>query len=221
MNYGLLLDSQTNRILAVGANYPALIFVKNCTPDTHCSLFIDGSKYRKNFFGDFFLTSEKPEDYPVWVWDTKKRVFRKTDPDSIGEFLRNNARLASRKLSVIGRIMGILSSVRYEVSTGVMLQESVYFSKRIQAKEFRDSGYDEELVVNYPYVFQYADFLGVTFRQAADEILLKAKFDDDLLAKTELLRLTYFDKVKKADTIEQLGVILNDFIRVCYINAKV
>jgi hypothetical protein len=221
MNYGVLLDSQTNRVLAVGTNYSALTFVKNCMPDTHCRLFIDGSKYKKFFSSDFFLVLEKPESYPIWIWDTKKQTFKKTASDSVDELLRNNAILASRKLSVIGRIMGILSSVRYEVSTGVMLQESVYLSKRIQAKEFKDAGYDEKLIVNYPYVFQYADFLGTTFKQAADEILLKAKFDDDLLAKTELLRLTYFEKVKKADTAEQLNVILRDFIRVCFVNAQV
>lgn len=222
MKYGLLLDSQSNRVLAVSSNYPALIFVRNCMPDTRCRLFVDGTKYKKFLlYGDFFLISEKPERFPIWIWDAKKETLRKTEIDSVSQLLRDNARLATKKLSVISRIMGILSSVRYEVATGVMFQESVYLSKRLQANEFRNSGYDEKLIANYPYVFQYADFLEIPFNQAADEILLKAKFDDDLLAKTELLRLMYFDKVKKAKTTTQLDSIVSDFVRVCFINAQV
>ncbi|MBP6889318.1 MAG: hypothetical protein KBC83_02315 [Candidatus Moranbacteria bacterium] len=221
MNYGVLLDCQTSRVLAVSSNYPALVFVKNCTQDTLCSFSVDWPSYKKFFFSDFFLISEKPESLPNWVWDWNNRIFKETKPDLVSELLIKSARLSSEKLRVINSIMRMISVARFEVSTGVMLQESVYTAKRMQASEFKRLGYNEDLIADYPYVFQYADFLESTFQQAADEILLKAKFDDDLLAKTELLRLIYFDKVKKADSIKQLQPILDDFIRVSFTNALV
>jgi len=219
--YSILVDYETNAVLTVGVSTSALVFLKECMPDTYYSASVNLPNYKGLFFGGFFLASVAPAEYPKWTWDRKKRVFRKTNPEVLTEALMARSRLASAKHKVISSIMNNISFARYPVATGIAFQETVYLEKKMQARAFRNSGYNEDMIMEYPYVVQYADFAGLSLRQAADDILLKAKFDDEILAKTELLRLKYFDKVRRAESVEELRKVAKDFIRVCYVNAKV
>lgn len=110
---------------------------------------------------------------------------------------------------------------RYPVMTGIWQQETVYINKRLQAIAFRDAGYPEDVAPNYPYVLQYADLTGSTLRQAADDIIFKAKLDEDFLAKTELLRLKYFRLVREAEKPEEVAEAYKAFVRESYKNALV
>lgn len=222
--YHVLLDTHTNTVLAVGKNEAVMVFLRECTPDTHCSFSVNMPNYtkRKVFSsGDFFLTSEEPDSLPRWKWYGKKRVFLRLKPEVVNTNLVTRARLACAKNRVIEQIMREISYARLDITTGVALQETIYQDKRMQAKAFRDSGYNESQVMKYPYIFQYADFSGTSFRQAADDILLKSRLDDAILMKTEATRLEYFDKVKKAQTERDLQAILNDFQRINFINLKI
>ncbi len=81
---------------------------------------------------------------------------------------------------------------------------------------FRESGYDESMAIECPYVLQYADFSGISLQQAADDILLKSKFDRDLLMKTELLRLKFFRRIKEAQKPEEVALVIRDFFNDYY-----
>ena len=97
----------------------------------------------------------------------------------------------------------------------------VYFTKKIQAQDFKDSGYNEALAATYPYVFQYAEIASISPRQAAEDIIRKAQAGETLFVKTELLRLRYFKKIREAKTPQEVGVIHEEFLRDYYADIKV
>jgi len=94
-------------------------------------------------------------------------------------------------------------------------------TKRREAEQLKKRGYASETLHEFPYVVQYADYAGVSIRDAAEEILFRATLDDQLLAKTEILRIRYFDRVKKADTPEAVHLIIDDYMRDSYFNGAV
>jgi hypothetical protein len=94
------------------------------------------------------------------------------------------------------------------------MQEAVYITKKTQAQRYKDAGYQGD-DLEYPYVMQYADFAGLSMRVAADEILLKATFDDEVLLKTEFFRLKYFELIKNMNDPGQADRITLDFRREC------
>lgn len=219
--YHVLLDYQTQVVLTVDTSVSAMIFLNECTPDTYCSFSVNFPNYSESFFKTFFLASLSPKDYPLWTWNGKKRLFEKTNPELVDRKLRSRSKLAESKREVIGHIINHLGHARHSLRSGIEFQETVYLVKRMQAQAFKASGYDENRIEDCHYVVQYADFAGISLRQAADDILLKAKFDDEILAKTELLRLRYFNKVKQAQDPEELPAIFEEFTRNCYINSRV
>lgn len=214
--YYALLDSPTRILLTISSAPSPIAFLNECIPDTISRSAVEYPNYM-GLFSRFYLASIWSKDYPKWTWDTKSRKFIKTNKSLISRSILEKSRLAESKRNIISKIMNSLTNVRNKVGTGVAFQEAVYLTKRMQAHGFKESGYAEELIMKYPYVLQYADYAKLSLKQAADDILFKAKLDDGLLAKTELMRLTYFNKVRKATDPNQLPAIYEKFIRDCYV----
>lgn len=215
--YSALVDSSTNVVLAVSSHVSAIVFLNEFMPDTGHATRV----HYPNYPDSLFIASCSPEECPEWTWDRITRTFKTTRPSLINESLRTRARLANAKLNAVSKVITSLSEARYKVRTGIEFQETVYLTKKWQAQRFKDLGYNENSIMEYPYVLQYADFAGITLKQAADDILFKASLDDQHLANTELLRLRYFNKIRDATKPEQLPPIMEEFKRDCFINAKV
>ncbi|MDP3645486.1 MAG: hypothetical protein Q8R25_00155 [bacterium] len=202
--YNLLVDA--NRNVLTMSMFPAVInFLHACMYD---AIPIWHANY-PNYIESFPLHLTAPEEYPEWNWHFKKRVLEKTVPE-VTSVLRDKARLAHSKGMTIGKIMVALRQVRYALDTGVPFQETVYSLKRAQSERFKENDYDEKLMLEYPFVMQYADFANVSPQQATDDILFKAQLDEDILVKTEFLRLKYFNAVKKA-TLDELPALFEEF----------
>jgi len=202
----------------------AIVFLQEVFPDTGYVSAADEPHYRKpRLFSRKRLPIDglPPESLPLWRWDKPSRRIVRSPEHIVTPAIREKAVLAQAKARAIERIMLHLSIARYSLRTGVELQEIVYVNKRTQAEKFRDSGYDESSLLEYPHVLNYADFAGISLREAADTIILKAKLDDQLLAKTELLRLRYFKNVADAKSVKDLSTIIESFFRDCYWNAAV
>lgn len=217
LTYSALLDWSTNAVLTLSSRPAAIGFLQECTVDARQVAAVNVPNYNDSFF----LKSVDAESYPNWTWDTKSRIFNKTRPDVVTDSLKARSQLANAKLAVIIIIINNINRARMKVRTGIDFQEAVYFEKVRQAEKVRDSGYSEEILLQCPYVLQYADYADISTQQAVEDILLKAKFDVEILAKTELLRLRYFNKVKKAMSLPQLSTIQDEFLRECNINAMV
>ena len=219
-NYYILLDSPSMALLTMSTSVAPIMFLFENIPDTQYALSVEYPHYGDSYAGRFFLAALRPKNYPRWTWNGKARKFARTKT-TVKKSLVEKSRLAESKRAVIARMMQDLSAARYGLQTGVGFQETVYLHKKFQAQQYKDTGYDESEILKYPYVAQYADFAGTSLRQAADDILLKAQFDEDILLKTEFLRLAYFDEVRKATRPDELPRIYEAFTRDAFTNALV
>ncbi|MDP3758111.1 MAG: hypothetical protein Q8Q86_00170 [Candidatus Daviesbacteria bacterium] len=200
----------------------AISFLAECMPNTQARFSVNFPNYVNSFFGfvTFFFEDVDPEDYPKWTWDDLTRKFVKTKAGELSDELKTKSHLAEGKREVIKNIINNLNFVRSNNMTALNLQELIYADKRTQAQAFKDSGYNESVLIKYPYVEQYADFAKITPRLAADDILFKAEMHSQFIANTELLRLCYFNLVKKATTTGELKKILDEFLSDCYYNPQ-
>lgn len=163
-----------------------------------------------NYPKNFPFALNVPTSYPLWRWDDKDRVF--TRGVEVNELnLREKGNLARAKCYVLGEMGKTISRCRYGVWREILLQETVYMTKKLQAQAFKDKKYPQKDLLRYPYVLQYAEVSGLKPKAAADEILFKAQLDDELLCKTETLRLRYFGQVRDATTSEAVKKAFDEF----------
>jgi hypothetical protein len=211
-NYSALLDYATDAVLVISPYVSSIVFLTECMLDTRHAVAVQHPNYTKSLF----LTSLDPEAYPKWRWDRQSREFVETRPDVLTEDLIARSRLAVRKVRVMSQIVFHINAARLELRTGVDFQETVYLTKAMQAQRLKAANYSEDLVMESPFIVQYADFAGISLEQAVEDILLKAKIDEQHLARSELLRLVYFNRLKSATSPEQVNGICDEFMRECY-----
>src|SRR3989344_2263261 len=217
-NYHALLDVGTHALLALSRYAQTIVFLTEAIPNSYQQYSVNYPTYSK----EFPIASLDPSQYPLWVWERDAgRKCSATPEDIQTEDIRARSRLAMAKMTVIGRIMTSISYMRTDVGTGRLFQESIYIQKRREAERLKEKGYASETLHEFPYVVQYADYVGVSIKDAAEEILFRAKLDDQLLAKTEILRIRYFNRVKKAATSEEVHLITDDYMRDSYFNGLV
>lgn len=209
--YGTLTDADSNVLLTVTPNSTALAFLQECTPGIKHSAAVNFPAYPD----PFFLASISPEEYPEWTFGRDK-VFRKTPQEMLTPEIRQRSRLLTAKVLFLRDLMISLSRAREKVSMGIASQSTVYLLKRIQAQRFKDSGYNEGTILEIPFVVHYADLVNIPLKQAADDILFKAKLDDDLLSKTETLRLKYFRQIREVTAPEEIPEIMRRFRVDCF-----
>ncbi len=212
--YGIIIDTNTNIVVAVHRSPAVLVFLAECFPDTSYVPYANVPHYTDYFF----LVDIPPRELVSWRRDKKSRRFEKVAPELVTEQMRADAVLAAKKGEIARRIMTHLSMNRHRARTGVEFQETVYLLKRIEAEKCKESGYDEARAVEFPFVLQYADFADIPLKEAADEIIFKAKLDEQLLAKTEFLRLKHFSALKKAQTAEEADAVIAALIKDLYRN---
>lgn len=210
----ILVDSASRVLLAASPFVPAIVFVNECTLDSYHVPRAERPNYRDNAFFDALTM----EDCTNWTWKRGQRAFHPTPAHVLNEDLRARARLAGEKARYIAMLMGHLSTVRSKLDRGVAGQEMVYRLKAGQAQRFKDSGYNEADLLHYPYVMQYADMEGISLKQAADDILLKAEFDGNYLLSTEGLRLQYFRLFRAEKNPDNLPRLLENFMTECFTN---
>jgi hypothetical protein len=202
-----LVDTFTQAVLALSA-YPSIVSVlaKSQPLEAEQIHAVNWPNYQQKFP----LGSVAPQTYPNWKWEgANERRFVPTAKDLVTPDLQRRSQLAIKKVEVLGRISVELSMLRFPVLRGVLGQELVYAAKRAQAQHYKD--HPKRDVLNYPYVLQYADLSSLTPHQAADEILFKAHLDDEVLLRTEFIRLKYFELINDATKMDDFEPIIKDF----------
>jgi hypothetical protein len=213
--HNILIEISTGILLTMGRNTAVIAFLAECVPGTRPFYAVNYPNYSRSLFSMFFLENMEPEDYVKWTWEPKTRTFIKTNSQILDDKFRSLSALAESKRAAMDRMMASLNTIRTSIS-GPVGQEVIYTSKRLEAKEFKESGYNKDLLMEYPYVEQYASLMNISPQQAADDILLKASLLDQHMAKTELLRLKYFNMMRNARKPSEVGRILKNFMSDCY-----
>ncbi len=209
-----LIDAATRLVLAVSDSPTEISFLNEAFMDTYHVLNITTPNYPYKLPFDLDEAS-----YTHWMWNMKDRLFVPTRPDMISPAIRAQSELAVQKMRAVRQIIRSLTHARSRMAPELYAQESIYMTKKMQATEFRASGYDERRLLEFPHVLHYADAAAITPREAADDIIIKAKLRDDQLAKTELMRLTYFSALKKATNTSEIRPLLERFRRETFTNS--
>lgn len=207
----ILYDLETKFVLAASPFSMVIVKLHECVPETTFTTFVPvpGDQEENNpFFTDQCCN---------WRFDGKqrkindKRVLLDDRAGRATQYVRERAVLANAKRDGFTRVIASINDVRVKVRTGLVFEETVYMMKRLEAERFRQSGYDESAIFSYPYLLQYADFAQVSYQQAADDILLQVGMDDQVLIKTEILRLDYNRRIAQAKTVDEVKAIMTDF----------
>ena len=184
-----------------------MLFVQSAIPHSYTATNIQYPNHKH----DMPIHLETPESFVKWSWSRKSRTMRTTTHKHINDELKKKSELAHGKYLLVLTIMSSLSRGRVTSASGFAHQDAVYATKRREAQLFKDAGYDESVLADIPFVTQYADYASLSFREAADEILVKAKLDDERLAKTELMRLVYSSKIKNAKSMQEIAKVREEF----------
>jgi len=210
--YSALLDDSTTALLFLTDRIPVIVFLAKVMPEVEHLYCVN----YPNYLQEFPLVTARPETWPEWSWDEKKRIFEPTAKDLLTDRLRLCNALAVKKSLVLVEVIRTLTMARYPAWNGTPMQDVIYITKKMQAQRFKDMGYPEGNDLDFPYVLQYADFASLSMREAADEILLKAGFADDLMLRSEFFRLKYFGQIADANTVEDVDRLILDFRRDIY-----
>ncbi len=211
--YHVLCDQETNAVLTMSVRVDVIIYLNNCTRDTFAAFSVNEPNYRSSFWKRFFLASEKPINYPRWTWDHSQRTFAKTKESMLSKSLFERSRLVNSQRKTIGFIMQILLTDRMSFLKDILYQEVIYSIKKTQAVAFKNSGYDEKYIMDYPFVVQYADFADISLQQAADEIIFQTQLYENRLLRNEMLRLKYFNAVKNMKAPQEGPVMVKGLRR--------
>jgi len=207
--YSALLDASTSALIFLSQRIPVIVFLTKAMSEADHVYTVN----YPNYLQEFPIAKLPPDAWPLWTWESDRRTFVPTQVDLITDRLRLFSQLAVKKATALVEVTRALTMARYPAWEGVPMQDVVYVAKRTQAQRFKDKGYPEGAELDFPYVLQYADFSGLTMKAAADEILLKATFADDLLLKSEFFRLKYFERIKMVTDLEAADRIIPDFRR--------
>ncbi len=204
--YHAILDSETKTFLALGTNPGVLVQVHECTPGTLLYMMVNRPVYKNGFP----LEHSDPATYPEYVWSWKDRtVTRQDTPPSPA--LRATSALAVLKMKAFTRIANKISRSRMKLDTGVEMAETVLRLKRDEASRFKESGYDESRIFEFPYLMQFAEYSGIPYSAIADDILLAARMDEEVLVKTEISRVKYVELVQRAKTVADVEKYMLEF----------
>ncbi len=205
-SYCAVLDIETKAVIALGTNPGVMVQVQESTPEAILYVRVESP----NYLEDFPLARLERGQYPEWVWSRKHRTFTHNDTPPTPE-VRARSVLAMFKVDALSRIARKISRARSKLRAGVDFEESVAILKRTEVQRFKDIGYDETRIFEFPFLMEYAEYAGVSHTQAANDIALASRMEEEILAKTEIVRLKYVNLVKKAGTKDEIDKILIEF----------
>ncbi len=200
-----IIDTSNDTLVALGSHVSAMILLSEMMLDTvHLADLPPTPELEQ-------IAKVPPSQYPEWTYIHSRRSFSRTHPELISQELRDRSVLAAGKRDAI--IIGLrhVNGARVRMSKSLLFQETIFAAKEQQARRLKEAQYDPALVSEVPYVSQYAEIKGVSLKEAADEILLRAQFFHEFLLKTERARLVLFQKIRNASTVEEVTSILNNY----------
>jgi hypothetical protein len=211
LRYAALIDAPSGALLTLSVEQPIIVFLVKNTPDVRSYWEVNSPNYLRSF-----PQASIPQDrFPEWTWDWPTRLFVPTAKELLTDRLRATSALAIKKSYALYEMINTLATARNQIGTGVLMQESVYLTKKAQAQQYQADGFPEEDLLRYPYVLQYAEIADLPMRDAALEILFKASLHDEAMAKTEALRLKFFGRLKTAE-FNTIDALMTEFRTAVY-----
>ncbi len=193
-----IIDSESGRLLILSRDF---FLIQRLQEMVQNSTAIDIQP--KNRFDLYTYDFLRFGLFHYMKWDSFQQEFtlltRNIPPEIISK-----SKLTVAKAEVLKRIFVLLEEMRSRVKKAYFYQDCVYTRKGFEAQRFKDRGYPEHEVLEYPYLLEYADQAKLSLREAADLILFKSSVANETLAKTETFRIRFLNELCQAQTIEQI-----------------
>lgn len=167
------------------------------------------------FFIDEF--AKYPDDYNHIVEKNKCWHFVRTDNGWYKNIKIESEKelhdyiLTSQKIASLDKMHNYIDHNRKQITQRLIGQDLVYTSKYLEAKEILEKQIENDEYLNYPFVSGYAETVGISLQESAQQIKLQYEVQSCYLADSESLRIKYTNIVRKEKNIENLKEILNSF----------
>jgi len=123
----------------------------------------------------------------------------------------SNYILINQKVFALEFVNSRIDYERTQHTSYLPLQNIIYFSKYLEAKEILSLSIDKDDCLKYPYTTGYANLKGLTLQEAAKRICLKHDFQSGYLAEVETLRMKYKDLICDETDIKNLKTTIENF----------
>ena len=201
----LLIDSSDDTLITFSGYDPAVKFLAESTMDVQRVPSLAARSLPRAIF------SIQPRTYPEWSWDASGRNVVRSAPFLVTDEKRSRSQLLTGKVRAIARIYRHIMIERSRIDTGLLFQQEIYGRKREEAEMLKGAGFDELLRPKTPFISDYAEDNNISLRQAAEEVLLQVRLDEDLLRKTERARQQLLERIRSARTVEEIAGLLRPF----------
>ncbi len=200
-----LTDNNTGALLILSTDFQAINTLREFFPDTSFLILPSQTPAHQKFH-----ESLHPGKFHLLRWNAPASTFVLNANSSVE--IENISQLVCKKYEILIEMTKRINILRQRMRKNLSLQDIIYMQKAWEAQDFKRQGYPEAEALQYPYVLQYADMLGISLKEATDQIILKSRIEHDMLAKTESLRIRYFTGLKKAKSREEIDAVYNDFL---------
>lgn len=123
----------------------------------------------------------------------------------------NSYILINQKVYALEAINSRIDFERTQHTSHLPIQNIIYFSKYLEAKEILSLNIEKDELLKYPYTSGYANLKEITLQEAAKRICLKHDFQSGYLAEVETLRMKYKDLICDETDIKNLKVTAENF----------
>ena len=204
--YNALIDTGSNTLLVIGRDFQIMSYLSEYILDSFVVGIPVTNRINEKFYDMLFNSKECYE----YKWNQKMGMVEKNKNQT--DSLKAKSMIAFQKYKYLSSISKKIEDIRHVTKRTMLFQETIYLAKKYQADRFKDKGYPDGDILDYPYVLQYADYKNISYKQAAEAIIFKAKMSDSLLARSESLRLKYFNRIKDAKSKEEIEKTYADFM---------
>jgi hypothetical protein len=203
----VLQDLNSGSILVCGKNFQTLYYMSDFLMDTVVHNINTGNYFNRKFVEGLI---DAEDSYKFTAGGNGKMPVPIKKPDTS---MKERSDLARYKHKILAEMYFVLELRRIRLSQkrSLAFQEMIYTAKASQAKEFLEKGCPEDRILDFIYVKQFGDYKKIPYKQAAEMIIMKHKMSESFLARTELLRLKSFNSLKKAQTKEEMNIVLKEF----------
>lgn len=207
-----LVEVGTNILITLHDDLLSIYALEAHTPDTLAIANVTIPFIRPHVFGRFLgsKTHPTPREYPRWSLSFETRTLSKTPEILCTQERMIRAELIAARAQAYTTLMTNVGYARMKIAYEGVLQSFTYYEKEREARECRDCGYDETLITQWPYVFQYATLAGIPLKAAVNEILFKAELRHEAAARIETVRMQHTQKLWHTTDITEIKRIPSD-----------
>jgi hypothetical protein len=198
-----LLFDNNNNLLAISKYYSTVksLAVLN---KKYCESF----KYR-NVPENFSHIIKKNECWKYKLVHEEKIYSKKTHVNSVEEL--EDFILINQKSKCMDAIQDKINYAIKNETCESPIQQQIYFSKYLEAKEILKNNVVVDEFMQYPYTRGYSNINQITLQEAAKMILTQHEILSDCLSEFENIRLKYKKKILKETDLKNLNPILEQF----------